>query len=172
MRHSKRGDKTRPLTAFDWTTHVPLIYRLPGRIAAGKRSDILVSNYDFLPTVLDYLGLKDKTPQKPHLPGHSYDSALNGKQEAWDNTVYFEFENTRAIRTRDSKYIGRFPKGPNELYDLKTDPDERHNLVDQPAHAPKQKELHARLDEFFTTYADPQYDLSRGGRSKASRRTK
>jgi arylsulfatase A-like enzyme len=166
------GDHTRPLTGFDWTTHVPLIYRLPGRISAGKRSDILVSNYDFLPTVLDYLGLKDKTPQKPHLPGHSYNFALDRKQEAWDNTVYFEFENTRAVRTRDWKYINRFPKGPHELYDLKTDPEERHNLVDQPSQAPKQKELHARLDGFFATYADPQYDLSRGGRSKAKRLTK
>ena len=44
------GDHTRPLSAFDWTTHVPLIYRHPGHIRAGQRSDILVSNYDFLPT--------------------------------------------------------------------------------------------------------------------------
>jgi arylsulfatase A-like enzyme len=166
------GDHTRPLTAFDWTTHVPLIYWYPGHIGAGKRSDILVSNYDFLPTVLDYIGLKDKTPQKPRFPGHSYSDTLNGKQEAWDNTVFFEFENTRAIRTRDWKYIGRFPDGPNELYDLKSDPDERHNLIDEPAHAAQQKSLHGRLDEFFATYADPQYDLSHGGRSKAARRIK
>jgi arylsulfatase A-like enzyme len=166
------GDHTRPLNAFDWTTHVPLIYRQLGHIGAGKRSDILVSNYDFLPTVLDYLGFKDKTPQKPRLPGHSYSEILNGKQEAWDNTVFFEFENTRSIRTREWKYINRFPNGPNELYDLKSDPGERHNLVDQPADAVPQKELHSRLDEFFASYADPQYDLSRGGRSKAARRIK
>ena len=59
--------------------------------------------------------------------------------------MFFEFENTRAIRTRDWKYVGRFPDGPNELYDLKSDPDERHNLVDQPAHAAQQKELRAGL---------------------------
>jgi arylsulfatase A-like enzyme len=165
------GDHTRPLTAFDWTIHVPLIYRQPGHIRAGQRSDILVSNYDFLPTVLDYLGLKDKTPQKPRLPGQSYSGTLNGKPEAWDNTVFFEFENTRAVRTRDWKYISRFPDGPNELYDLKSDPDERHNLIDEPAHAAQQKALRGRLEEFFATYADPQYDLSRGGRSKANRRT-
>ena len=33
------GDHTRPLTAFDGTMHVPLIYRLPGRIPAGRRND-------------------------------------------------------------------------------------------------------------------------------------
>src|SRR3954469_21569222 len=160
------GDHTRPLTAFDWTTHVPLIYWQPSHIGAGMRSDILVSNYDFLPTVLDYLGLKDKTPQKPPLPGHSYSKTLHGEQEAWDNTVFFEFENTRSVRTRDWKYINRFPSGPNELYDLKSDPDERDNLIDEPAHAAEQKSLHGRLDKFFASYADPQYDLSHGGRSK------
>ena len=165
------GDHTRPLTAFDWTMHVPLIYRHPGHIRAGQRSDILVSNYDFLPTVLDYLGLKEKTPQKPRLPGHSYSGTLNGKHDAWDDTVFFEFENTRAIRTDEWKYVGRFPDGPNELYDLKSDPGERHNVVDQPAHAAQQKELRGRLDEFFDRYADPRYDLSRGGRSKAARHT-
>jgi arylsulfatase A-like enzyme len=95
------GDKTRPITAYDWTTHVPLIYRYPGRIPAGKRADILVSNYDFLPTVLELVGLKDKTPEKPPLPGHSYRATLDGKAQNWDNTVYFEYENTRSIRTRD-----------------------------------------------------------------------
>src|SRR5262249_6460842 len=66
------GDHTRPLTAFDGTMHVPLIWRQIGHIAAGKRSANMVSNYDFLPTVLDYLGLKEKTPQKPPLPGRNY----------------------------------------------------------------------------------------------------
>ncbi len=166
------GDHTRPLTAFDWTTHVPLIFRHPGRIRAEQRSDILVSNYDFLPTMLDYLGLKEKTPQQPRLPGRSYSGSLSGKPDAGDNTVFFEFETTRAVRTRDWKFVRRFPEGPDELYDLKGDPDERHNLVDRPAHAAQQKELRRRLDEFFASYADPQYDLTRDGRSKAKRRSR
>jgi arylsulfatase A-like enzyme len=166
------GDHTRPLTAFDWTTHVPLIWRQPGRIRSGRRSDILVSNYDFLPTVLDYLGLTDKLPQEPPLPGRRYAGALSGEPIAWDNTVYFEFENTRSVRTDAWKYVARFPDGPNELYDLKNDPGERHNVVDQPAHVEIQKELSRRLEEFFNRYAEPKYDLNRGGQSKAPRRTK
>jgi arylsulfatase A-like enzyme len=164
------GDHTRPLTAYDTMTHVPLIYRLPERLQAGRRSDILVSNYDFLPTMLDYLGLKEKIPQKPRLPGHSYSGTLNGKHDAWDDAVFFEYENTRAVRTDKWKYVCRFPDGPNELYDLKNDPGERRNVVDQPAHAERQKELSDRLGKFFDRYADPSYDLSRGGRSKAARR--
>jgi arylsulfatase A-like enzyme len=166
------GDHTRPLTAYDTMTHVPLIYRLPGKLQAGQRSDILISNYDFLPTVLDLLGLNEKTPQEPPLPGRSYSGTLHGAHEAWDDNIFFEYENTRSIRTDESKYVCRFPDGPNELYDLKSDPDERHNVVDQPAHAARQKELSDRLDKFFDRYADPRYDLSRGGRSKAARRLK
>jgi arylsulfatase A-like enzyme len=164
------GDHTRPLTAFDWTTHVPLIYRQPGHIQAGQRSDNLVSNYDFLPTLLDYLDLKDKTPQKPNLPGRSYGRALGGDGDDGDDAVFFEFENTRSIRTRDWKYVSRFPNGPYELYHLKDDPDELHNLMDERAYAGRQRELNERLHEFFNRYADPQYDLSRGGKSKAARR--
>jgi arylsulfatase A-like enzyme len=165
------GDHTRPLTGFDWTTHVPLIYRYPGKIRAGQRSNILVSNYDFMPTMLDFVGLKAQAATKPQSPGRSYSGTLQGKQGTWDDTVFFEYENTRAVRTREWKYISRFADGPNELYDLKTDPGERHNVVDEPAHAEQVKKLRARLDAFFNHYADPRFDLSRGGISKAERRS-
>jgi arylsulfatase A-like enzyme len=166
------GDHTRPLTGFDWTTHVPLIYRYPGKIQAGVRSNILVSNYDFMPTILDILGLHEAVPKKPPLPGHSYCDTLIGKPAAWDDTVFFEYENTRAVRAREWKYISRFPDGPNELYDLTSDSGERYNVVDQAIHAELQERLRARLDAFFTRYADPRFDLSRGGISKAGRRLK
>src|SRR5262245_16141792 len=116
------GDHTRPLSAFDEMMHVPLIWRQPKSVAAGKKSDLMVSNYDFLPSVLDHLGLKDKTPTKPALPGRSYAKALRGETVEWGDAVFFEFENTRAIRTAEWKLVTRFPDGPNELYDLKGDP--------------------------------------------------
>lgn len=161
------GDHTRPLTAYDWTMHVPLIYRLPGRILAGKRSDALLSNYDLLPTVLDLVDLKDKTPISPPLPGASYADILRGRPSERKGPVFFEFENTRAIRTTDWKYIERFPDGPNELYDLARDPHERENLVDQPAQREVQAKLRGELHAFFDKYADPKYDLSRQGKSKS-----
>jgi arylsulfatase A-like enzyme len=167
------GDHTRPRTARDPMIHTPLIFRHPNHIAAGTRSDILVSNYDFLPTVLDYLDLKKQTPTNPLLPGHSYAAALRDDEGAnamkWNDVVYFEYEDTRAIRTPAWKFIRRHPNGPNELYDLKHDPDERKSLLEQPAHATVQKELSDRLSAFFEKYADPRYDRTRGGVSKADR---
>ena len=47
------GDHMRPAGAHELMMHIPLIFRQPGRIAAGRTSDLIVSNYDFLPTVLD-----------------------------------------------------------------------------------------------------------------------
>jgi arylsulfatase A-like enzyme len=161
------GDHTRPLHAFDETMHIPLIFRHTGRIPANRTTDRMVSNYDLLPTLLNYLDLKDRRPQKPPLPGRDFTPLLAGKPVDWDNTVFFEFENTRAIRTVQWKHIYRFPDGPDELYDLKNDPGERKNLAGQAAHADVQKELRKRLDAFFDRYADPQYDLRRGGKSKS-----
>lgn len=83
--------------------------------------------------------------------------------------MFFEFENTRAIRTTEWKYIRRVPKGPNELYDLKADPGERRNLVDHAASADIRKKLGQRLEGFFQRYADARYDLWRDGKSKARR---
>jgi arylsulfatase A-like enzyme len=167
------GDHTRPRTARDPMIHTPHIFRHPGHIAAGTRSDLLVSNYDFLPSVLDYLNLKEQTPTNPPLPGHSYAAALrnsdSGADTKWNDVVYFEYEDTRAIRTPDWKFIRRFPNGPNELYDLKNDPDERNNLVDQRTQAGLQKDLNEQLTNFFKRYANPRYDRTRRGVSKADR---
>jgi arylsulfatase A-like enzyme len=151
--------------------HVPLIFRHPGRIAAGNESELLLSNYDFLPTLLDYLGLGDKTPAKPPLAGHSYAKALAGKPLEWDDVMFFEYENTRAVRTSRWKYISRFPKGPEELYDLGDDPSERRNLADASEHFETKTKLQSQLKEFFDRYADPRYDLTRDGTSKAPRRS-
>jgi arylsulfatase A-like enzyme len=162
------GDHTRPFTGYDWTTHVPLIWRHPAKVAAGKRSDVMVSNYDFLPSVLDYLGLKDRQAAEPPSPGRSYAAVVRGERIDWDNVTYFDFENVRSIRTDPWKLITRFPKGPDELYDVAADSGERTNLIDRAEHAMTREALHRRLDAFFARYADPKYDLSRGGTSKAS----
>src|SRR5207249_2869132 len=45
----------------------------------GRISDLLVSNYDFLPTVLSYLGLADRMPTKPRSPGRDFSRAIRGE---------------------------------------------------------------------------------------------
>lgn len=148
--------------------HVPLIWRHPEGIPAGRNSDILISNYDLMLTLLSYLGLKDQIASKPESPGRDFAPLLRGDEFGlWDNTVFYDFLNVRAIRTAEWKYIER--QGgvlPRELYDLTDDPGERSNLADRPAHEKTQRELREQLHAFFDRNADPNYDLWRGGKSK------
>lgn len=162
------GDHTRPLSAFDGMMQVPLVFRHSGAIRPGSTSDLLVSNYDFLPAVLGYLGLGDQLAGAvPKSPGRDYSPALRGRPVAWDHVVYYEMEYARAIRTADWKYVHR-PRGPYELYDLRRDPHEKFNLYGQPATVALQEQLKTRLEAFFQQTAEPKFDLYRGGTSKAT----
>ena len=169
------GDHTRPMTAYDWTSHIPLIFRHPEKIPAGRTSDALVSNYDFLPSMVRYLGLAESESARPDFksslgrsPGRDFSPILRGETvNDWDEPVYFEFETVRSIRSRDTKLIVRHPDGPNELYDLKADPGETKNLYDTVERAAALDSLRGKLDRFFAAYADPRYDLWKSGRSKA-----
>ena len=78
-------------------------------------------------------------------------------------------ETCRAIRTDHWKNVARHPEGPNELYDMQVDPRERMNLYGQPGIEEIRADLDRRLAAFFQEYADPQYDVWHGGRSKARR---
>jgi arylsulfatase A-like enzyme len=163
------GDSFRPIGAHELMMQIPLIFRHAARILAGQTSDLLVSNYDFLPSVLGYLGLPARMPAQPRSPGRDFSPALRGETIAWDHAVFYEMENTRAIRTDRWKYVARHPSGPFELYDMRADPRERFNLYGQPGAAATRAELAARLEKFFAEHADPRYDLWKNGRSKANR---
>jgi len=165
------GDHFRPIGAHELMMQIPLVFRHSGKIAAGKTNDFLVSNYDFLRTLLGYLGLSHKMPTQPPSPGRDFSPVLRGETTEWENVVFYEMETCRAIRDDGWKYVARHPQGPFELYDMRRDLQERFNLFGQPGAEAKQQELARRLDEFFSRYADPQYDIWKGGRSKAKRHT-
>ncbi len=62
------------------------------------------------------------------------------------------------IRTAEWKYVHRYSDHPNELWDLVNDPDERNNLVDDPAQADRIKELRGQMEEWFAKYVEPDKD--------------
>lgn len=162
------GDHSRPINTHDATVRIPLIFWQPGNIVAGKTSDLMVHNHDFLPTMLEHLNLKDKMPTSPPLPGKSFAPTLLGKEMKWENVIYHEFENTRMIRTPDWKLTLRRPYGPDELYDMKNDPGERENLIHVPEQTAVKNELRKKLLDFFAKYADPKYDRWNGGATKGT----
>ena len=108
-------------------------------------------------------------PREPPSPGRDFSPFVRGERIEWEDVVFYEFENTRAVRTDEWKYIHRHPDGPHELYHLSADPGETANLADSADHAATRARLKEQLDAFFARYADPQYDLWHGGRSKANR---
>ena len=139
------GDHTRPMAAHDMMMHVPLLFWHPEGIQPGK-SEAMVTNNDFLPSVLEYVGLEKRIPQKPRLPGRSYAPILRGEKIDWPTEMYYEMESCRSLRTEKWKYVERrSPSGPGELYDMEQDPMERFNLFGQAGYEEVQARLAAQL---------------------------
>lgn len=148
-----KGNGSNPRNAYDTTLQIPLIFFQPGKIPEGCTNNLLISTYDLLPTLLDYLHL----PPSPgrNLPGRSFAPALHDQSiNDWPDAVYAEYSQLRMIRTADFKYIHRANGGPLELYDLENDPDETTNLAEDPKYNQRRKKLRTRLFDWFDQYAE------------------
>lgn len=156
-----KGNGTFPLNMYENSVKVPFIVSHPGRIPEGKVTDALMSGYDFMPTLLDYLSLPP--PQGENLPGRSFLPVLLGESETGRLSVivYDEYGPVRMIRTREWKYVHRYPYGPHELYDLVNDPDERKNLINEPKQRARIKEMRQQLADWFAQYVEPAVDGAR-----------
>jgi arylsulfatase A-like enzyme len=71
-------------TLYEEQVRVPMILRLPGRLASGARVEGLVSMIDVLPTVLELLGL----PAEPGLASTSMLALLEGREEGAQRAVF------------------------------------------------------------------------------------
>ena len=153
-----KGNGTEPRNMYENSIRVPFIASHTGRIPTGKVQPAMVSAYDFMPTLLDYLGLP--SAEERESVGRSFLPSLLGRSdEGRQNVViYDEYGNTRMVRTADWKYVHRYPDGANELWDLRNDPDERHDLIDDPAQNPRIREMRETMEAWFARYVDPEVD--------------
>jgi arylsulfatase A-like enzyme len=151
-----KGNGTRPQNMYDTSVKVPALFSQPGRIAPAV-CDALLSGYDMLPTLVDYLGLDAPSGRRP---GKSFRALLEGGAATFrdDVVVFDEYGPVRMLRTREWKYVHRHPDGPHELYDLARDPGERANVVDAPANRDRVADLRVRLARWFSEFADPLQD--------------
>jgi arylsulfatase A-like enzyme len=153
-----KGNGTWPLNMYDTSVKVPAIMCRPGHVPAGVVCREMLSHYDWMPTLLDYLGLEN--PVAGELPGRSFAPILRTGQGTGRNEVvaFHEYGPVRMIRTPDWKYVHRYPDGPHELFDLSADPGERANLFGQAGQEERTRNLRERLDAWFERYVDPEVD--------------
>lgn len=133
-------------TLFEEAAGVPLIMAGPD-VPAGKAIDTPVSHVDAYPYILEAVGAA--TPALLEgFPGVSLQALAEGAQP--DRNVLSEYHGMGSatgafmIRHGQYKYI-YYVDYPAQLFDLKADPEELHDLGSDPAHAATREICHARL---------------------------
>ncbi|MCP5101759.1 MAG: sulfatase-like hydrolase/transferase [bacterium] len=141
-------------TLFDEVIRVPLLIKLPGKGTTGKTITRPVSNRDIFSTIVDIAGLE--TAEK--IPGNSLFPLATGNAAVpaqWP--IYYELDWVgfgKAVRSGDWKLIidGREEK-KRFLFDMRSDPAESRNLVEE--RSEEAKRLESLLKNWLT--AHPQF---------------
>lgn len=145
---------------YEHMMRIPMSIRVPG--AVPRKSSYNWVNVDTVPTLLELAGVvapqchgqsaaaevlgEGSTPDREYVIGQYY-----GKQ-TWVNPI-------RSIRSRDWKYNLYLDWG-EELYDLRSDPEEIVNLAGDPKREQTKKRLRNQLDRWIDEHDDPFYTLS------------
>ncbi len=158
-------------TGHEPSIRIPLVARYPGLTATNRPRviDQITATIDFAPSILDICG----APALDTVHGSSWKRLAQGDATGWRNSFYYEYNyehqfpytpNVRALRTDRFKYI-RYPHGDDspdrhlaELYDLKADPGENHNLIKDRAQARTIKRLRKELDRLIALHGDGKPD--------------
>lgn len=135
---------------YDELIHVPLVIKLPKQ-KIGKVIKDQITSLDIMPTILDLLDVKMPEKAKDQLRGTSLIPAFKGKtvtKDVYSETDYRQYTYKRSVITRDGwKFIYTLEDKGRELYNLKTDPGEKKNLVEmEPRRA---YELEQKLFAYF-----------------------
>ena len=159
-----KGNGTYPANMYDTAVKVPTLMSRPGHVPQGEVEPGLLSHYDLMPTILDYVRLGYTIGNvRDLLPGTSFAATLEGAIPAGDLSVVVadEYGPTRMIRTKSLKYIHRYPDGPNEFYDLGNDANETVNAIDDIAFRSIIRHMAKQLQEWFDRYVEPERDGSK-----------
>jgi N-acetylglucosamine-6-sulfatase len=144
-------------TSHEPSIRIPIIVRQPAAQSRPARVEQMVLTVDIAPSLLELCGAKALSG----IHGKSFVKLVReGADPSWRNSFFYSCNyekqfpytpNVRCVRTTDWKF-SHYPQGDgspdrhlSELYDLKNDPEERHNLINDPKAAPKLAELRAEL---------------------------
>ena len=142
-----RGHKA---SFYEGGIRVPLIIKWPGVTTAGSVSDVPVISNDLYPSMLEMA----KLPLMPeqHMDGLSLLPLLRMEGELDREALYWHFPHYSSmcdvIRYKNWKLIEPLGEGQPELYDLKNDIGEKHNLASaNPGMVEEMKQMLARWRE-------------------------
>lgn len=121
---------------------VPLLLKPPIVNFKGKTESSLVSTVELAATFLTAANLPLPTNISQRSLTQFYESEQNRIE--W-KTLYMEARDLRAIRDERYKLIYYASREYGELYDLQTDPVERHNLWSEPAYLSIRRRLEKQL---------------------------
>ncbi len=149
----KYGQLGKNLPAYDPLLRIPFIWYDPKRAGDGGRCvNGLCSNVDFMPTLLDRLGLAiPETVQGESLLPH-----LEGFPLPQREAVFAETAMEKTIRTREWKltYFVRHPQR-GQLFKMGSNPDEITNFWDDPSYAHIKQDLLLKLLEWMVRSEQP-----------------
>jgi len=165
-------------TLYEGSLRVPLLFRLPGRLAAGSRSRVLAENVDIAPTILALLGIDrlqgvegrplvtaaaaaqgdgvmvPVAAGRPFVHAESDFQLIHPENPRW----YIPGPRGRWTSASDGRYKLILIPTPGgeilELYDLEADPNEASNRIDDPALAGPRQRLLLEVKR-FADYGTP-----------------
>lgn len=133
--HLGEKDITGKNTLWERSTRVPLIIAGKG-LPAGQNSKQPAELLDIYPTLLDLCGLDPVEG----LEGLSLRPQIDEPSTARRPAITTHNAGNHSVRSENWRYI-RYGDGSEELYNLKNDPNEWHNLVGKPEHRSRIAEL-------------------------------
>ncbi|MBL4702328.1 MAG: sulfatase-like hydrolase/transferase [Phycisphaeraceae bacterium] len=142
-------------TFYEGSIGVPLIISRPNDPRAGEETVVNVSLIDIGPTLLDLAGLDPL----PGVSGQSFSCVLDGKESDWRDEAFAELSNPlggpkasapglpqRMFKQGDWKYVYYHGMRP-QLFNTADDPNEEHDLWNDPAQADRLKAMQDRALE-------------------------
>lgn len=121
---------------YEGGIRIPTIVYYPNNPGEGRKVDIPISTIDYLPTVMDIVGITD---EPEHVDGKSFlplleeeeNSVLQGRALFWHFPHdYYLTKPVSAIRKGNWKLLEYLEDGHIELYNLADDIGEEHNLAE------------------------------------------
>lgn len=154
--------------AYEESMKVPLLVKFPGKIEAGITLDQMVMNIDIAPTLLEIAGMEQIPDQ---IQGKSFLPLLQQKDVEWRDRIFYEYywemaypstPTIFAVRTDEYKFIFNHGLwGINELYNIKEDPYEMNNLIRDPEHQERAKNMRNEIWSWLENTGGEQIPIKR-----------